>query len=73
MTDLERFERVCYAFPARLLIVHAEDAPEALLRIADGLECLEGAERAAAQQGGWRGRSRCEANRLKEPPVWRHV
>ena len=46
MTDLEKFQRACRVFLARLLMVHGEDAPEVLRRRADELEWLE-AERAA--------------------------
>jgi len=45
MTDLEKFQRACRVFLARLLMVHGEDAPEVLRRMADELEWLE-AERA---------------------------
>ena len=46
MTDLEKFQRACRVFLARLLMVHGEDAPDVLRRMADELERLE-AERAA--------------------------
>ena len=46
MTDLEKFQRACRVFLARLLMVHGDDAPEVLRRMADELEWLE-AERAA--------------------------
>jgi len=41
MTDLQRFQRACRVFLARLLMVHGEDAPDVLRRIADELEWLE--------------------------------
>ena len=53
MTDLEKFKRACRVFLARLLMVHGEDAPEVLRRMADELEWLE-AERAAESAGGGR-------------------
>jgi hypothetical protein len=40
MTDLQNFQRVCRVFLARLLIVHGDDAPEVLRRMADELEEL---------------------------------
>jgi hypothetical protein len=40
MTDLQKFQRVCRVFLARLLIVHGPDAPLVLQRIADELEWL---------------------------------
>jgi len=45
MTDHEKFQRACRVFLARLLLVHGENAPEVLRRMADELELL-GAERA---------------------------
>ena len=50
MTDLEKFQRACRVFLARLLMVHGEDAPDVLRRMADELEWLE-AERAAELAG----------------------
>ena len=50
MTDLQKFQRACRVFLARLLIVHGEDAPEVLRRMADELEWLEAA-RAAESVG----------------------
>ena len=50
-TDLEKFQRACRVFLARLLMVHGEGAPEVLRRMADELEWLE-AERAAESAGG---------------------
>jgi hypothetical protein len=50
MTDLEKFQRACRVFRARLLMVHGEDAPDVLRRMADELEWLE-AERAAESAG----------------------
>jgi hypothetical protein len=41
MTDLQKFQRACRVFLARLLMIHGEDAPEVLRRIADELEWLE--------------------------------
>jgi len=52
MTNLQKFQRVCRVFLARLLIVHGEDAPEVLRRIADELEWLAEAERVAESSGG---------------------
>jgi hypothetical protein len=43
MTDLQKFQRVCRVFLARLLTVHGEDAPDVLRRITDELEWLEAA------------------------------
>ena len=51
MTYLEKFQRACRVFLARLLTVHGEDAPEVLRRLADELEWLE-AERAAELASG---------------------
>jgi hypothetical protein len=51
MTDLEKFQRAARVFLARLLMVHGEDAPEVLRRMADEFEWLE-AERAAESAGG---------------------
>ena len=51
MTDLEKFQRACRVFLARLLTVHGEAAPEVLRRMADELELLE-AERAAELASG---------------------
>ena len=51
VTDLQKFQRVCRVFLARLLMVHGEDAPKVLRRIADELEWLE-AERAAELASG---------------------
>jgi hypothetical protein len=39
-TDLQKCHRVCRVFLSRLLMVHGEDAPEVLRRIADELEWL---------------------------------
>jgi hypothetical protein len=44
MTDLQIFQRACRVFLARLLMVHGEDAPEVLRRMADELEWLAEAE-----------------------------
>ena len=49
--DLEKFHRACRVFLARLLMIHGEDAPEVLRRLADELEWLE-AERAAELASG---------------------
>ena len=49
--DLEKFQRACRVFLARLLMVHGEDAPDVLRRMADDLEWLE-AERAAESASG---------------------
>jgi hypothetical protein len=38
MTDLQKFQRACRVFLARLETVHGEDPPEVLRRIADKLE-----------------------------------
>ena len=38
MTDLQKFQRACRVFLARLLMVHGEDAPEVLRRLADELQ-----------------------------------
>ena len=51
MTDLEKFQRACRVFLARLLTVYGEAAPEVLWRMADEQEWLE-AERAAESAGG---------------------
>jgi len=40
MTELEKFQRATRVFLARLLIVHGEDAPDLLRRMADELEWL---------------------------------
>jgi hypothetical protein len=37
MTDLQKFQRVCRVFLARLLIVYGPAAPDLLRRIADGM------------------------------------
>jgi len=41
MTDLQKFQRVCRVFPARLLTVYGPAAPDLLRRNADELEWLE--------------------------------
>jgi hypothetical protein len=41
MTHLQKFQRACRVFLARLLMVHGEDAPEVLRWMADELEWLE--------------------------------
>ena len=41
MTDLQKFQRVCRVFLARLLIVYGPAAPDLLRRLADELESLE--------------------------------
>ena len=41
MKDLTRWHRAARVFLARLLMVHGEDAPEVLRRMADELEWLE--------------------------------
>ncbi len=41
MTDLQKFQRMCRVFLTRLLMVHGEDAPDVLRRMADELEWLE--------------------------------
>lgn len=46
MSDLTRWRRTARVFLACLLMVHGENAPEVLRRMADELEWLE-AERAA--------------------------
>jgi hypothetical protein len=51
MTDLQKFQRACRVFLARLLMVHGENAPEVLRRNAGELEWLD-AERAAESVGG---------------------
>jgi hypothetical protein len=40
MTDLQKFQRVCRVFLARLVMVYGTDAPEVLRRMADELEWL---------------------------------
>ena len=50
MSDLTRWHRTARVFLARLLMVHGEDAPDVLRRMADELEWLE-AERAAESAG----------------------
>ena len=57
MTDLQKFQRACRVFLARLLMVHGEDAPEVLRRMADELEELE-AERCADNGSPGDGRRR---------------
>jgi len=49
--DVEKFQRACRVFLARLLMVHGEAAPEVLRRMADELEWLE-AERATELASG---------------------
>lgn len=51
MTEFEKFQRASRVFLTRLLMVHGEDAPEVLRRMADELEWLE-AERAAELASG---------------------
>ena len=51
MTDLEKFQRACRVFLARLLMVHGENAPEVLRRMADELEWLEAARAAELASG----------------------
>lgn len=41
MRDLEKFQRVCRVFLARLLMVHGDDAPEVLGRMAYELAWVE--------------------------------
>jgi hypothetical protein len=41
MTDLQKFQRVCRVFLARLPMVYGSAAPDLLRRMADGLEWLE--------------------------------
>ena len=56
MTDLEKFQRACRVFLARLFMVHGEYAPEVLRRMADELEWLAEAEREGRANGrdeGW--------------------
>jgi len=50
MSDLTRWRRTARVFLARLLMVHGEDAPEVLPRIAYELEWLE-ADRVAELVG----------------------
>jgi len=38
MTDLEKFQRACRVFLARLLMVHGPSAPDLLRRTADELQ-----------------------------------
>ena len=57
MTDLEKFQRVCRVFLARLLAAYGPVAPDLLRRMADELEWLE-AERRAEECPPGRG-SRC--------------
>jgi hypothetical protein len=45
MTDLQKLQRTCPVVLARLIVVHGEDAPEVLRRMADELEWLAEAER----------------------------
>ena len=58
MTDLEKFQRASRVFLARLLMVHGEDAPEVLRRMADELEWLAAQERDKRERRLRRG-SRC--------------
>jgi hypothetical protein len=58
MTDLQKLQRVCRVFLARLLMVYGPAAPDPLRRIADELEWLE-AERVAQLASGER-----------DPPNW---
>jgi len=51
MTELQKFQRACRVFLARLLMVYGPAAPEVLRRMADELEWLE-AERAAELASG---------------------
>ena len=44
MSDLTQWHRTARVFLARLLMVHGEDAPEVLRRMADELEWLAEAE-----------------------------
>jgi len=41
VTDLEKFQRACRVFLARLLMVHGTEAPEVLRQLADELKLLE--------------------------------
>jgi hypothetical protein len=41
MTDLEKFQRACRVFLARLLAAYGSAAPDLLRRMADELELLE--------------------------------
>lgn len=50
MSDLTRWHRTARVFLARLLMVHGEDAPEVLRRMADELEWLAEAERREREQ-----------------------
>jgi len=50
MTDLQKFQRACRVFLARLLMVHGEDSPDVLRRMADELERLAEAERCDREQ-----------------------
>ena len=49
MTDLQKFQRVCRVFLARLLMIHGTNAPAILRQLADELEWLEQEE----SGGGW--------------------
>ena len=51
MKDLTRWHRAARVFLARLLMVHGEDAPEVLRRMADELEWLAEAEREGRANG----------------------
>ena len=58
MTDLEKFQRVCRVFLARLLMVYGPAAPDLLRRMADELEWLAESERVGRANGrneGWNG------------------
>ena len=50
MTDLQKFQRACRVFLARLLTVHGEDAPDVLRCMTDELEWLAEAERRESEQ-----------------------
>jgi hypothetical protein len=41
MTDLQKFQRACRVFLARLLMVYGPAAPDLLRQMADELEWLE--------------------------------
>jgi len=47
---LQKFQRVCRVFLARLLMVHGKDAPDVLRRMADELEWLAEAEHREREQ-----------------------
>ncbi len=50
MTDLQKLQRECRVFLARVLMVHGWHAPDVLRRMADALEWLAEQERAERER-----------------------